>query len=176
MSHQILLQSLVAAFSTCDPCNPHLNVRANASATPMSFSQSKDPYMAEIIEGSKNYEFRKYRLKDEVKRIWFYRAAPHSSIAHVCETLPARTRQPGEAPLDEDGVGNAEFNSKHFAWDGYDYAYQIVTVYELWHLILLNEMKGKHGFKLAPRGRVYLPRSISDTVEWKQQKQVRSPP
>lgn len=136
----------------------------------------QDPYMAQIIEGSKNYEFRKYRLKDEVKRIWFYRAAPHSSITHVCEALPARTRQPGEAPLDEDGLGNAEFNSRHSDWDGYDYAYRIVTVYELWHPISLNEMKGKHGFKLAPRGRVYLPQSISDSIEWKQQKQVRPPP
>lgn len=46
-------------------------------------------------------------------------------------------------------------------------------VYELKQPITLKEMKDKHGFKPAPRGLVYLPRSISTIVNWKQQKLVR---
>ncbi|KAJ6004739.1 hypothetical protein N7540_012538 [Penicillium herquei] len=81
----------------------------------------RDPYMTQIIEGVKNHEFRKYRLKVSVQRIWFYRTAPHSSITHVCEILPARTRNPDDAPLEEDGLGNLEFNQRHKDWDGYDF-------------------------------------------------------
>ncbi|KAJ5562866.1 hypothetical protein N7461_001627 [Penicillium sp. DV-2018c] len=125
----------------------------------------RDPYMSQIINGEKDYEFRKYRLKPSVKRIWFYRTAPHSSITHVCETLPARTRNPGDAPLETDGLGNIEFNDRHKDWDGYDFAYKMVTVVELRRQITLEEMKEKHGFKMAPRGLVYLPKSISDIVE-----------
>ncbi|KAL3474990.1 hypothetical protein BJX99DRAFT_259912 [Aspergillus californicus] len=72
----------------------------------------QDPYMDQIINGQKHYEFRKYCLKPSVRRIWFYRTAPNSSITHVCETFPARTRNPGDAVLAEDGLGNAEFNKR----------------------------------------------------------------
>jgi predicted transcriptional regulator len=132
----------------------------------------QDPYMTQIVDGRKNYEFRKYRLRPSVKRIWFYRTAPHSSITHVCETLPAQTRHPGDPPLEENGLGNAEFNNRHKDWDGYDFAYKMVTVCELRQPITLKEMKEKHGFKLAPRGLVYLPKSISDSVDLNQQNLV----
>ena len=133
----------------------------------------QDPYMAQIIDGKKNYEFRKYCLKPSVKRIWFYRTAPHSSITHICETQPARTRKSGDTPLEEDGLGNAEYNRRDKYWDGYDFAYHMLTVYELWKPISLKKMKGKYGFKSAPRGLVYLPKSIRDDIDWKEQKLVR---
>ncbi|KAH6994997.1 PUA-like domain-containing protein [Ilyonectria destructans] len=130
----------------------------------------QDPYMAQIINGTKNYEFRKYCLKSRIKRIWFYRTAPHSSITHVCETLPAQTRNPGDKPIDEDGLGNVEFNTRHKDWDGYDFAYKIVSVYELRQPISLEMMRAEFGFKSAPRGLVYLPKEIFNSVNWKQQK------
>lgn len=133
----------------------------------------QDPYMTQIIEGTKTHEFRKYRLKPSVKRIWFYRTAPHSSITHVCETQPARTRNPGDPPIEDDGLGNAEFNSRHEDWDGWDFAYRIVAVWELWRPITLGEMKEVHGLRLAPRGLVYLPASIDSSVDWGQQRLVR---
>ncbi|KAK7414468.1 hypothetical protein QQX98_006654 [Neonectria punicea] len=91
----------------------------------------RDPYMDQIIDGTKNYEFRKYCLKPGVKRIWFYRTAPHSALTHICEILPARSRNPGDAPLEENGLGNSEYNNRHKDWDGYDFAYKISSVYEL---------------------------------------------
>ncbi|KAL3466431.1 PUA-like domain-containing protein [Aspergillus heterothallicus] len=130
----------------------------------------QDPYMDQIVNGTKNYEFRKYLLKSSVKRIWFYRTAPHSEITHVCETRPAKTRNPNDTPLDEDGLGNTEFNTHAKDWEGYDFAYKIDSVYELREPITLKELKEKHGFKSAPRGRVYLPLSISNSVDWKEQK------
>lgn len=69
-------------------------------------------------------------------------------------------------------MGNTEFNSRHKDWDGYDFAYKMVTVCELRRPITLREMKEVHGFRLAPRGMVYLPRSIYDGVDLGQQKMV----
>ncbi|KAK0649277.1 PUA-like domain-containing protein [Cercophora newfieldiana] len=131
----------------------------------------QDPYMDHIVNGTKNYEFRKYRMKPSVKRIWFYRTAPHSAITHISDILPARTRDP-QHPLQEDGLGNAEFNNRHKDWRGYDFAYRILSVYELRKPIPLAEMKSRHGIKIPPRGLVYLPETISKSVVWWKQKLV----
>ena len=36
-----------------------------------------------IAERRKNYEYRKYRLKDSVTRLWLYETAPTSAITYV---------------------------------------------------------------------------------------------
>ncbi|KAK3368693.1 hypothetical protein B0H63DRAFT_529054 [Podospora didyma] len=91
----------------------------------------RDPYMAQIFHVTRIYEFRRYRLKPSVRRIWFYRTAPHSSITHICEILPAATRNPGDPLLEEDGLGNAEYSARHPEWDGYDFAYKMLSAWEL---------------------------------------------
>ncbi len=132
----------------------------------------QDPYMSQIVDGTKNHEFRKYLLKPSVKRIWFYRTAPHSALTHICEILPARTRNPGDPPLEEDGLGNVEFNSRHEDWDGYDFAYRIVSVYALRSPVSLADMRSEYGFKAAPRGLVYLPMAMAKRVPWRRQKLI----
>jgi predicted transcriptional regulator len=132
----------------------------------------QDPYMSQIVNGTKNYEFRKYCLKPSVKRIWFYRTAPHSALTHICKILPARTRNEGDSPLEEDGLGNAEFNNRHKDWDGYDFAYKIVSVYEIRKPVSLAAMREEYGFKAAPRGLVYLPKTVAERVPWRRQKVV----
>ncbi|GAB1319263.1 hypothetical protein MFIFM68171_09473 [Madurella fahalii] len=124
---------------------PHANHLTTDVILPM-----QDSYMSQIVNGTKNYEFRKYCLKPSFRRIWFYRAAPHSALTHVCEILPARTRKQGDAPLEENGLGNARFNNRHKDWDGYDFAYKIVSVYELRKPISLAAMRSEYGFKAAP--------------------------
>lgn len=132
-----------------------------------------DPYMQEIIDGTKTYEFRKYNMAG-VKRIWFYRTSPHSAITHVCEVDEAANRNPGDAPLPEDGVGNKEYNDRHADWDGYDYAYRIRSVHEIDNGgITWAMMRDVHGFEIAPRGRVMLPQSIATQYEWAAQTKIR---
>ncbi|KAH7309709.1 hypothetical protein B0I35DRAFT_440493 [Stachybotrys elegans] len=124
-----------------------------------------DPYMQQIIDGKKTYEFRKYNMAG-IERIWFYRTAPHSAITHICPVQKAATRREGDPPLPEDGLGNAEYNNKHLDYEGYDYAYRIKGVYEIQAAggkgITWAMMRDEHGMKSAPRGRVSVPQSMLD--------------
>lgn len=131
------------------------------------------PYMNQIISGEKNYEFRTYLIKPSVKRVWFYLTAPSSSIKYVCEIGPARTRNPGDKPLDEDCVGNKEFNENHKDWERYDFAYQILSIYELTEPITLVNMRDRYGMRSAPRGMMYVPEVLVKDVAWDKQKKLR---
>ena len=132
----------------------------------------RQPYMQQIVDGEKTYEFRKYCLKPSVKRIWFYSTAPQSSIEYLCEILPATTRNPGDLPLEENGLGNKEFNTRHKDWDGYDFAYKILSVRRIEEPITLKNLKDDHGMKSAPQGMVYTPLSLMELVDWQKQSKV----
>jgi len=133
----------------------------------------KDPYMQQIVAGTKTYESRKYNLPACVERIWFYRTAPHSRIEYICEIMPARTRNPGESLFDTDGLRNVQFNARREDWEGYDFAYKILSVSQLEEPIPLAKLKTYHGFKSAPVGFLYTPSSIHDQVVWFRQKKLR---
>ncbi|KAJ6783322.1 hypothetical protein PWT90_02557 [Aphanocladium album] len=132
----------------------------------------QDPYMDEIMKGTKNYEFRKYGLPKTVQRIWFHRTAPRSSLTHICEISPHIDRNTSNIKIDEDGRGNKEFNERHKDWVGYDFAHKILSVYEIKEPITLKRMMDEFSILSAPRRFVYLPQGISDAVSWKQQKKI----
>jgi predicted transcriptional regulator len=133
----------------------------------------REPYMQQIVNGEKNYEFRKYCLKASVKRIWFYSTAPQSSIEYICEILPAKTRNPDDLTLEEDGLGNKEFNERHKDWEGYDFAYEVLAVYRIEKPVTLKDLRNDHGIRSAPRGLVYTPPSLVNLVDWQKQRKVR---
>ena len=128
--------------------------------------------MTQIVDGQKTYKFRKYRLEPSVKRIWFYRTAPLCNIAHICEIAPAQSRNPDDSPLEENGLGNREFNTRH-EWKEYDFAYKVISVYAIKEPLLLKDLMGRYGMNSAPRGVVYLPTSISEHVVWYEQEKLR---
>lgn len=66
----------------------------------------------------------------------------------------------------------SSINARHPDWDGYDYAYKILSVWELREHIPLKTMRTKYGFKAAPRGLVYVPKSIGDNIVWNRQKKL----
>ncbi|GJE98322.1 hypothetical protein PsYK624_145500 [Phanerochaete sordida] len=70
-------------------------------------------YMQRIVCQAKTYEFRRYGIAASVKRVWFDLNAPFSHIAYVSEIDPARTRNPGDEPLDSMGLVTKEFNERH---------------------------------------------------------------
>lgn len=190
----------------------------------------REPYMTQILEETKRYEFRKYRMADTVKRAWFYRVTPISAITHVGEIAPPVTRREllerenlengdetpevthveEQAEVDEqirqeedhrkrrkvedgdhaqdqllratgDSVTVREDKSENKrlvldipAWKWGQYAYGILTVYELETPITLHKLKEKYGFAGPPRGMVYLPDMIKQDVDWENQKKVGS--
>ncbi|KAJ7037823.1 hypothetical protein C8F04DRAFT_1393490 [Mycena alexandri] len=132
-----------------------------------------DNYMQEIVRQEKNYEFRRSLYAASVQRIWFYLNAPFSHIAYICEIDPARTRNPGDPPLVEDGLGNAEFNTERGGeWERYDYAYRIRSVWRIKEPIDLKTMKQKYGINGPPRGLVYVPELLASEVAWEEQECV----
>ncbi|THH32897.1 hypothetical protein EUX98_g1266 [Antrodiella citrinella] len=67
------------------------------------------PQFAEMIANrEKNYEYRKYELRETVERLWLYETAPTSCITYVMETT--RPKRPGEVN-DPSGVGNDDFDA-----------------------------------------------------------------
>lgn len=153
---------------------PPSRSRAAQSRTDMILAMN-DPYMQQIVDGSKTYEFRKYNMAG-IERIWFYRTAPHSAITHVCPVSQAATRNPGDNPLPQDGLGNKDYNDKHPDYDGYDFAYRINAVYvinaEGGKGITWPMMRDEHGMKIPPRGRVTVPQSILTQYQLKDQQKV----
>ena len=124
------------------------------------------------MSGLKTFEFRKYRISQNVKRVWFYVTAPESRISHICEIDGARTRTASDEPLPQTGLGNKEFNERHIDWVGYDYAYKIKSVYELKKPLTLNIMKEKYGWKSAPRGLVYVSSELIRAIPLEEQRKL----
>ena len=87
--------------------------------------------------------------------------------------MPARTRDPGDVPLEEDGLGNKEFNTRHEDWDGYEFAYKILSVRRIEKPITLKNLKDDHGMRSAPQGMVYTPPSLMELVDWQKQSKVK---
>lgn len=130
-------------------------------------------FMDEIVAGGKNYEFRHYRIRTSVRRLWFYCTAPSSAIKYICEIDPARTRNPGDPPLDLDGRGNLEFNTRAKGWEKDEFAYKIRSIYLVEPPVTLADMKSTYGMKIAPQGLVFVPASMAAAVVWDKQKMLK---
>lgn len=131
----------------------------------------KAPYMDEILSGRKTYEFRRYALK-RAERVWIYVSAPASALKYVCEieAMPKRGDSDWEPLPPSPNEENQKFNSFDPTFVGFDYAYKILTVYELHTAIPLQKLKSDYDIKAAPQGWRYLPESIKKAVNWKEQK------
>ncbi|KAJ4128867.1 hypothetical protein NW768_007389 [Fusarium equiseti] len=116
----------------------------------------KHEHLANIISRKKNHEYRKYRLKDGVCRLWFYETADgggSSSITHIAVIPPDIRHEPGEVPTEPYGEGNEDFNA---GVKVSKFGYPILELYELVNPVTLNEMKAHWGFNGAPQGRQYM--------------------
>ncbi|KAK2471495.1 hypothetical protein H9L39_17726 [Fusarium oxysporum f. sp. albedinis] len=70
----------------------------------------KPVHLANIVSRQENHEYRKYRLRDGVTRLWLYETSDgggRSSITHIA-VIPASVRHtPGSVPIEPFGIGNA---------------------------------------------------------------------
>ncbi|KAJ5727935.1 hypothetical protein N7493_005755 [Penicillium malachiteum] len=120
----------------------------------------KPIHMANIASRQKNHEYRKYRLRDGVTRLWFYETGDggkgRASITHVA-VIPESTRHtPGSVPTEPFGIGNEDFNA---GLKQSKYGYPIVELYELVRPVTLKEMKDQWGMG-APMGWQYVPPNL----------------
>jgi hypothetical protein len=82
-------------------------------------------FMATIISGEKNHDFRKYKLPDNIHRIWFFQISPVKAITHIALTGLAKV--PGQVH-DSSGIGNDEFD---LGLKKSNYGYPIFHLYQL---------------------------------------------
>ncbi|KAH9856726.1 hypothetical protein C2E23DRAFT_453402 [Lenzites betulinus] len=106
-----------------------------------------------ISQQKKNHEYRKYKLKDSVVRLWLYETAPTSAITYVMETTTPRV--PGEVN-DPTGVGNDDFDK---GLKQSKYGYPVTGLYKLKEPITTLELKSR--FDIAvPQGWRYATKKL----------------
>jgi predicted transcriptional regulator len=105
----------------------------------------KPEYTKLIETKEKNYEFRKYLIK-EVKVMYVYESVT-SCLKYIMEVdIPVSFPN----KIEENGIGNIEFNQG----DDYQYAYPIKHLYKLNKPITLTELRSKYHFE-APQKYTY---------------------
>ncbi|KAJ4007602.1 hypothetical protein NW752_010268 [Fusarium irregulare] len=125
-------------------------------------------HLANIISREKNHEYRKYRLKDGVCRLWLYETADgggSSSITHIAVIPPNVRHEPGEVPNEPHGIGNEDFNA---GVKESKFGYPILELYELVDPVTLNELKARWGFNGPPQGRQYVKTELWEN-KWGEQ-------
>ncbi|KAK3953965.1 hypothetical protein QBC32DRAFT_337642 [Pseudoneurospora amorphoporcata] len=117
----------------------------------------KPTHLANIVSRKKNYEYRKYRLKDEVVRLWLYETKEggkgRASITHIAVIPEGVRHTPGTVPTEPPGIGNDEFNA---GLKQSKFGYPVLEVYELVKPVTLAEMKSNWGMRGAPMGWQYV--------------------
>ncbi|CZR44156.1 uncharacterized protein FPRO_13937 [Fusarium proliferatum ET1] len=101
----------------------------------------KPEHLANIISREKNHEYRNYRLKDGVLRLWLYETGSgggRSSSTHIAVIRPSTRHEPGSVPIEPFGIDNEDFNAGR---KESKYGYPILELYELMNPVTLNEMK-----------------------------------
>lgn len=134
-----------------------------------------------IVSRSKTHEFRKVLYPTTVRHIWFYETSPISSIRYICQigppvirpSPPHSTISPTTAYLPEDGsIGNAEYNAYAADFEGYNYAYPILSCIRLSTSIGLARMKEEFGIKIAPRRMIYVPEKMKADVSLEEEEKI----
>ncbi|KAK3297266.1 uncharacterized protein B0H64DRAFT_121754 [Chaetomium fimeti] len=116
----------------------------------------KPEHLANISSQKKNHEYRKYRLRDGVERLWLYETGGgngRSAITHIAVIPSDVRRTPGEVPTEPFGIGNEDFNA---GLKQSKYGYPVLELYELVKPVKLAEMKSRWGMGGAPMGWRYL--------------------
>ncbi|RYP14543.1 hypothetical protein DL765_006319 [Monosporascus sp. GIB2] len=111
-------------------------------------------HLAKIVDGTKNHEFRPWKIPAEVSRVWLYATKPFSELRYMCIFGPPK--EPGQVE-DEKGVGNKAFNQGKTISK---YAHEILQVYELNDPVSLQEMIRKGWVKGAPQKYNYVPPAV----------------
>lgn len=86
-------------------------------------------FMSLIVRRQKNYDYRKYKLKTTITRIWFYEIEPINAITYL--VITSHPREPDQVQ-DSSGIGNDDFDK---GMKKSRFGYPIHELYQLAHPI-----------------------------------------
>jgi hypothetical protein len=116
----------------------------------------KQEFMDLIAAGKKNHEYRAYKMRETVERIWLYTTTPTCAVTHVMVT--SRPKIPGQV-CDPSGVGNDDFD---LGLKKSKFGYPVLGLYRLKDPLKPEAMKK---LEIAPpQGLVYAPKSLVDNI------------
>lgn len=115
-------------------------------------------HAAAIASGTKDHEFRTWRLPFTVCRVWIYVTRPESRVRYMACIGPAK--EAGQI-TDERGTGNAEFNKGESA----KFAYEILELYELNNPVSLNRAKENGWFAAPPQKFAFVPPVVASQLQ-----------
>lgn len=108
----------------------------------------------EIVQGTRDYEFRSYKFPIQVSRCWIYTTRPVGEVKYMATLGPAA--EPGEVDSNT-GIGNAEFNA---GTSGHKFAHKLVQVYQLNNPVPLADMPDNGLGNGPPQKYRYIPPAI----------------
>ncbi|ESK94002.1 hypothetical protein Moror_12896 [Moniliophthora roreri MCA 2997] len=115
----------------------------------------KPEFVKLISTREKNYEYRKYKLRSSLERLWLYETAPTSAITYVMSTTEPKT--PGQV-RDPTGVGNDDFDAGKKVSK---YGYPVTGLWRLRSPVTSKQLKETYGIAV-PQGFCYLPKKLGD--------------
>ncbi|KAH0434006.1 hypothetical protein CcaCcLH18_05565 [Colletotrichum camelliae] len=131
-------------------------IRSMAPQTDRSdiFISIHPEHMDNIVAGTKNHEFRAYKISGTVSRMWLYITKPVAELRYMA--CIGEAQAPGE--IDDDGIGNAEFNQRKSP--GAKFAYRLYEVYELNDPVSLHEMQEQGWLNGPPQKYNFVPPAV----------------
>ncbi len=123
------------------------------------FISLKPEFIELIKERKKTHEFRSYRPKKDISRLWIYITVPVASLKYVVD-VGRIVEYPEKIKVG--GVNNLEFNK---GLKKSKYAFPIKHLYELVEPISLERLKKEFGF-VPPQSFIYIDKypSLIDYV------------
>ncbi|KAH8803240.1 hypothetical protein F5884DRAFT_804834 [Xylogone sp. PMI_703] len=112
-----------------------------------------------IVNRSKDHEFRSWPVPQGVSRLWIYETRPTSELRYMA--VIGTAKRPGEI-TDIRGLGNASFNAQTGSL--MRYAYEILELYELADPLSLEELREKEWISSPPQKYVYVRPAVLDQL------------
>lgn len=123
----------------------HMISMAPRKADSDVFISMHPQHVTNILDQTKDHEFRPWRLPPTVSRIWIYETSPTCMLKYMAVIGPEK--RPMEI-RNEGGVGNVEFNAKPI--DKPNYAYEILGLYELADPLSWAQLHANEWLKVPP--------------------------
>jgi hypothetical protein len=99
--------------------------------------------------------------------MWFYTSAPAQSLKYVAEI--SRGKRPGEVDVEDQGLGNVEFNAGR---KESKFGYEILHLYELREPLSLDKLRRRGFARAAPQKYQWVSNEMLNAIEIDEQKKL----